>query len=219
MSDARSANDTEDRELLQRWREGDERAGATLVKRYFGLVHRFFRNKVSSPEDATDLVSETMLACTRSKERITGSSFRSYLFAVATNTLRLHIRKRAKRQRELDDFSEICVAETQGAASPTRMMAQRQETQLLARALRRIPIENQIVLELGFFEGLTAPQIAELLEIPVATVYSRQRRGKSRLEAMVAELSEDPSLAQSTMMGLQTWALQIKEQLPSGRAP
>lgn len=217
MSASRTANDADDRQLLDRWREGDERAGATLVRRYFGLLNRFFHNKVNSAEDATDLVSETMLACTRNKEKIEGS-FRSYLFAVATNMLRLHIRKRTKRQREVDDFSEICVADTEAPGSPTRLMARRQEAQLLARALRSIPLDAQIVLELGFFEGLTAPQIAELLDVPLATVYSRQRRGKERLERAVQKLSENPAATQSTLMGLETWAGQIRDQLPSARS-
>jgi RNA polymerase sigma-70 factor (ECF subfamily) len=51
----------EDRELLERWQAGDERAGNQLARRYFGLLARFFHNKVANSDDAVELVSETLL--------------------------------------------------------------------------------------------------------------------------------------------------------------
>ncbi|MEM7156981.1 MAG: sigma-70 family RNA polymerase sigma factor [Myxococcota bacterium] len=200
-----------DHELLERWRGGDQRAGARLVERYYDLLIRFFRNKVRDAEDATDLVSETMLGCTRGHQSIENQgAFRSYVFAIAMNTLRAYLRKKTKRARELDDFSELCVAQTLGGDSPTRMIARREEAQLLARALRRIPIEQQIVLELDFVEGLDPAAIAELLGVPVDTVYTRRRRGRTRLREAIEALTEDEALAQSTVVGLETWAGQIR---------
>ncbi len=203
-----------DEHLLQAWRDGDDRAGTTLVKRYFDLLQRFFRNKVRNPDDATDLVSETMLACARSRDRIDDNrSFRSYMFAIAMNALHQHLRKRSKRERERGDFAELCVAQAVGEGSPTHMLAQRQEAALLARALRRLPLDQQIVLELGLIEGLRPTQIAELLEVPENTVYTRRRRGKESLQRVLRQLSENEALVQSTVVGLETWAASIRAHL------
>ena len=60
----------DDWQLLEAWRGGDGASGGLLLGRDMGLLTRFFRNKVCKPEDAGDLISDTMLACTRNKENV-----------------------------------------------------------------------------------------------------------------------------------------------------
>ncbi len=196
--------------LLFAWRDGKRVAGERLANRYFGLLTRFFLNKVRNPDDAADLVSETFLGCARSRNRVEQSgSFRSYLFAVAMNKLRGYFRKQAKRQRELSDFGDICVANTL-PKSPTSLIARAQESRLLVRALRRLSLDKQIVLELNYFEELRASEIAELLGLPIGTIYTHLRRGKERLAKIIEQLADSPQLAESTVSGLDTWALEVR---------
>jgi RNA polymerase sigma-70 factor (ECF subfamily) len=203
-----------DWELLEAWRGGDAAAGEALVGRYLGLLTRFFRNKVASPEDAADLISETLLACTKGKQSVRDSeAFRSFLFAAAMNMLRRHYRKQAKRGRELDDFADVCVGDSGHPRSLHSIVALEQESRLLVRALRRIPLDQQIVLELSYFEGLSGADIAELLGVPQPTVYTWLRRGKERLRVAMLELAESPQVAESTMMGLQTWAGRVRAEI------
>ncbi len=202
----------DDHRLLERWRDGDKRAGAALVSRYMGMLSRFFRNKVQNPEDANELVGETMLACTKAKDLIRGVDFRKYAFGVAINLLRRHYRSDKKRGRELDDFEEICVADRDQVASPNTMLARKREARLLVRALRRLTLDQQIVLEMGMFEGLTAPEIAEITHALLPTIYTRQRRGKLRLTELMREMAESTALYESTVGGLETWAREIRSQ-------
>lgn len=205
-----------DWELLVAWRDGDERSGSRLVRRYLPALTRFFHNKVRNPEDAAELITETMLACTKGRERVEApEAFRPYLFAIAMNKLREHYRVMAKRQRELDDFEDICVGD-RGERSLGSLIALRQETRLLVRGLRRIPLRYQIVLELNYFEGLGGPEIAELLGVPEPTVYTRLRRGRLRLQLEVERLAESADLAISTVRGLESWVGQIRAQIDQG---
>lgn len=204
----------DDWELLEAWRAGDGAAGEALVGRYLEWLNRFFVNKVSNPEDVAELISETMLACTRGKETLRDSTaFGSFLFGAATNTLRRYYTKKVKRSRELDDFADICVGDAENPRSFASMLAMEQEARLLARALRKIPLDQQIVLELSYIEDLKGPEIAELLGVPQATVYTRLRRGKDKLRAVVAELASSPELADSTMDSLRTWATKVREKI------
>jgi RNA polymerase sigma-70 factor (ECF subfamily) len=200
----------DDWELFFAWRGGDERAAEQLIARYFELLTRFFINKLRNPELATDLVSETFLACAANRERAESrGSFRSYLFAIAMNKLREHYRIQAKRQRELDDFRTVCVADG-GPVTPSALLDQAREAQLLVRALRRLTLDQQIVVELYFFEAMRGPAIAELLEMPQPSVYTLLRRGRARLEALIAELGKDPALVESTVQGLESWIAEIR---------
>ncbi|MCB9753534.1 MAG: sigma-70 family RNA polymerase sigma factor [Myxococcales bacterium] len=197
------------------WRDGDERAAEQLATRYFAILMRFFLNKVRDVEDATELVSETFLGCAASKSRAARSrSFRSYLFAIAMNKLRGYYRTQAKRRRELEDFAEVCVADTLGR-SPSSIIARAREVQLLVNALRRLTLAQQIVVELNYFEGMRAAEIAELLELPRSTVYTHLRRGRQRLESIITELASSPELAQSTVMGIETWAVEVRAKIKS----
>lgn len=204
---------TKDWELLFAWRDGDAQAGNALAMRYFDLLLRFFVNKVRNMDDATELVSETFLACTAGRDRVTDTgSFRSFLFAIAMNKLRGYYRTLAKRERELDDFEALCV-NTSLERSPSSLLGLTQEVQLLVSALRRLSLAQQIVIELQVFEGLTLAEIAELVGIPRPTVATHLRRAKLRLATLVRELSEDPELAESTLIGIETWAGQIRRAL------
>lgn len=216
---SRTMGEVGDWELLVAWREGDPRSGQQLVARYLGMLTRFFHNKLRDPDRVPDLVSETMLACTKNKQNVNPTSFRSYLFAVAMNQLRYHYRKSVKRERELNDFEDVFVGDIEDSRSLTSMVDQKQEAQLLVRALRRLSLDQQIILELHFFEGLNGAEIGELLQTPQFTIYTRMRRGKEKLKKLVAQLADDPGLAQSTVMGLQTWAGLVRESLdnPSSR--
>lgn len=204
--------------LLEEWKAGNRRAAAVFIQRYSGLLSRFFRNKVRHREDANELVSESMMACVAGLDRVQQQgSFRPFMFGIAINVLHKYLQRKYKRQRERDDFDELCLGESEGS-SPTGILARKSETRLLVRALRRIPLKFQIVLELQFFEEMTGPEIAELLRIPSSTIYTYQRRGKERLHKLIAELAQDPKLVDSTMVGIQTWAEDVRAQItPSSR--
>ncbi len=202
-----------DWELLRGWQDGDQKAGTQLVQHYFPLISRFFINKVSNPEDASELVSDTFLACTKGKDRIRdGGNFRSYLFAIAMNQLRLYFRKKKKLLREREDFAEIVAADTFGP-SMTSMVMQRRETQLIVQGLRTLPLDHQIVLELNLFESMSTSEIGELLGIPQGTVKSRMRLARNRLQRYIERAALNPQLVKSTISNMQDWALRIREQL------
>lgn len=206
-----------DWELLDAWIEGDNRSGEALVARYMPMMTRFFHNKVANPEDAAELISDTWLACTSGKQGIEQRrSFRSFLFAAAMNILRTHYRKQNKRKRELDDFEEVCVGDGAHYGTLGSLMQRTEEARLLVRALRRLTLDQQIVLELHVLEGMSGPEIAELLDVPPGTVYTRLRRGKERLRVVMEELAASPELAQSTAVGIKTWAADVRKLLDSG---
>jgi len=200
--------DQSDVELLAAWRAGDSAAGDALFERWFDTLYRFFRNKAG--EGVEDLVHDTFMACIAGKEFRGDSSFKTWLFTVARHTLYAHLKKQQKRGDELD-VEEVSIASL--GTSPSGLLARKGEEKLMLQALRAIPIDLQIALELFYWEDLDGPDIAAALEIPEGTVRSRLRRAREALEDQLAKLAEDPSLVQSTKTGLETWARGLREQL------
>lgn len=205
-----------DLELLDAWRDGDTRAGNELFQRHFEPVYRFFANKVI--DGVEDLVQRTFLACTESRDRFRGdASFRTYLFVVARNELYRH------RKRGVRDAARLQPADgslPDIAPSPSLVLAARGEHRLLLEALRRLPLDHQIMLELFYWEGLGGPELAVVLGIAEGTVRSRLRTARTALIDRMRELSDSPDELETTVRNLDDWARSLRDQLPSAvRAP
>jgi RNA polymerase sigma-70 factor (ECF subfamily) len=174
-----------DGELLAQWSAGSRTAGNELIERHFDTVHRFFRNKVGS--EIEDLVQQTFLACVEARVRYQGqASFKTFLLAIARNQLFTHY---SKRRREVLDFTLTSVHDL--GTSPTGVLGKREDERLLNEALRRVPLDAQVVLELAYWEGLDGGEIAQVLGVPLNTAYSRLRRAKLNLLDRLRELAPD----------------------------
>lgn len=205
----------QDSDLFEAWQRGDRRAGAQLFERHYDAIARFFHNKVS--RDADDLIQRTFLRCVETHGRIRKpASFRYYLFGVARNVLLEYLEEKSRRQRrEAPNFLTSSVEDV--APTPSTALARAREEQLILSALRRIPLELQIVLELYFWEELRARELAEVLEMPEGTVRTRLRRAKQLFEEQIARLGASPTLVQSTLCDLEGWAERLRRGIAKER--
>nr|AYM53085.1 RNA polymerase sigma-24 subunit ECF subfamily [Nannocystis exedens] len=199
--------DPTDLELLHAWGEGDKRAVNLLFRRYFITLVRFFRNKVTG--DLDDLVQQTLLACVEGRERVTRvSAFRGYLFGVAYRVLANHYRKSGRQPQQVD-LGDSSIQDL--APGITSAISLRQEQQLLFDALRRIPVQSQVALELYYWEGLTSAEIAEVLEIPLGTAQTRLRRARELLVKAIEERRREAGMTIDLPPDLDAWAASLRD--------
>jgi RNA polymerase sigma factor (sigma-70 family) len=166
--------------LLARWREGDRAAGQALFERHFESLYRFFRNKCEGRCD--ELVQATLLACLEAKQQFRGdASFRGYLFGIARNKLYRHYRDR-KRDAGLD-FSISSVADL--ITTPGTVLARDQAHRALLAALRELSVEQQMLLELHYWEELDTVELAAIFEVPAATIRTWLFRARGRLRELL----------------------------------
>lgn len=195
-----------DDDLLEAWRAGDKRSGKQLFERHYAAVDRFFRSKVG--DDAGDLAQKTFLGCLEAVDRYRNEhNFRSWLFAIAYRQLCKHYRARASEQARFD-FGTVTAHDLD--PTPSSVMARSQEDRLLLEALRQIPIDMQVALELHYWEQLSDAEIARALELPLGTVKSRIRRARLLLGERLEALAGSPELLKSTLDNLEAWARQVR---------
>jgi RNA polymerase sigma factor (sigma-70 family) len=192
-----------DAELLDAWQAGDTRAGNTLLERHVEALVRFFGTKAEDALD--DLVQRTMLSCVLHHRRLRDSaSFRGFLFAIARNELYDHY-KRAARDRHKFDPSTSAVTDL--APTPSAALVVGDERQAMTFALRRIPIELQLAIELHYWEELTTAELADALGVPQGTAKSRLRRAK---ELLRVQLEPDaPRATEDVDRDLDRWAEEV----------
>jgi RNA polymerase sigma-70 factor (ECF subfamily) len=197
-----------DAELLEAWRGGDKRAGEQLFDRHADSVTCFFENKIGDgPED---LVQTTFLRMVESRERVrAGVAFRAFVLGIARNVLLRHLRDLARRPKfdpEVESMADL-------APGPITIVDCRQEQRLLLEGLRRLPLTDQMFLELFYWEKLKTHEIAEILEISPSTARGRLAAARVSLGRRMAEIAESPELLASTMHGLDTWADELRARL------
>jgi RNA polymerase sigma factor (sigma-70 family) len=200
----------DDLDLFQRWRAGENAAGNALFHRHFESVYRFFQRKVEG--DIDDLVQETFLACLRSAETFRRqSSFRTYLLAIARHTLFGYWRRRTVRAGKALDFDEISVASLSTTAG-TRL-AKQQERAALLDALRALPLDQQLLLEMFYWQELDREQIAEIYDVAEATVGTRLFRARKSLQDSLEALAIGERRKPEDF---DTWAMSLRAQLTDG---
>ncbi|MEQ8460653.1 MAG: sigma-70 family RNA polymerase sigma factor [Sandaracinaceae bacterium] len=196
----------DDAELLRAWRAGDATAGAALYDRTFPLVNRFFRCKVDD-EIAVDLIQATFLAAVESLERFRGaSSFRAFLLGIARHELLDHYRSKA-RDRSVP-IDELTLEDLD--PSPSSLLRHGREQRALLSALRSLPLELQLLVELHYWEGLTGPELSDALELPEGTVRSRLRRAREQLRSTVERAGEAMPRRELAATSFESWVESVR---------
>ncbi len=192
---------------LAAWRAGDSAAGQALLRAHFTRLYLFFSNKVSG--DVSDLVQQTLLGCVEGRDRVReDGSFAAFLLGVARHRLYDYYRARARDPQQ--PIGEVPAASL--GPSPTSLVARKQNQRQLLAALRTIPLELQVVLELHYWEELSTADLAVALGVPQGTVKSRIRRAREAL-AVALQAASDGSLGRTTDYDLECWARSIREEL------
>lgn len=181
-----SQEQASDEELLNAWRDGDAGAGERLLSRHFDGVCRFFRRKLG--DDVNDLIQQTFLDCVEGRDRIENGNVRAYLFGIARNRLSLWLRERRRHGLDLD-LSLNSIADFQ--TRPSQRIARDQEQAMLLEAMRHIAIDHQIAIELTYWEGMSAPEVAQVLGVPANTVRGRLSRARQALRRELESISGD----------------------------
>lgn len=175
-----------DRDLIER-AKFDTEAFGTLFERHFDPIFGYIARRTGDYDAARDLTSETFLKALRNvtRYRVTDVPVSAWLYAIATNEIRLYFRRGRRAPLSLDQLSAdagLDVPNWSELASSERETAvveleRTQEFARVRRALLEIPVKYQEVIALRFFEEKSIAEVAAILEKPEGTVKSLLSRG------------------------------------------
>jgi RNA polymerase sigma-70 factor (ECF subfamily) len=174
-----------DAEILACIAGGDAQALGALFDRHAEAVRRLVLRLGVRPGEADDLVQVTFLDVLRTAPAYDGrADARPWLLAMATMRVRRHRRSFARLTDRLVRFGR----EPQGdARSPERDVGEHREATRALEALERLSEKKREVFVLVALEGLTCEEVAERLEIPVGTVWTRLHHARAELRAALEE--------------------------------
>ena len=142
---------------------------------------RFARGMVRRPEDAEDLIGDTMLAAYERFEQVRDEkAFLSYLFTIA---VRVH-RQKKWRRRLFGPYDEEKASELPSRGTAPDVSA---DIQILRKALARLPEKQREAVVLFELSGLSLEEIREVQGGSLSGVKSRLTRGREKLAELLLE--------------------------------
>lgn len=177
--------DDPDRDLVERWQAGDERAFETLVRRHEQRVFRLLVRMMGSREEAEDVTQETFLGLHRHGHRFRGEArFSTFVYRVAANAAlnrrrtlgrsRSRIQKLAQRNEAGDDLPS-------SPRDPEDATAGQELSVHVRAALQKLSPSLRMPVVLYDIEGLAYGEIARILGVAEGTVKSRIHRARQAL--------------------------------------
>ena len=170
-------------DLLGRAKRGDGRAFEALVREHERRLYGHVARIVGAGADAEDVTQDALVSAWRSLAALEGSSFRAWLFRIATNRA-IDLLRARRRRGELpldppDDEDEPSWAEP-AAPGPglAEIAADREALEAVEAALATVPAEQRAALLLRDVEGFAYEEIARITSVEIGTVKSRIHRAR-----------------------------------------
>jgi RNA polymerase sigma-70 factor (ECF subfamily) len=145
-----------------------------VYEAHFPFVWRSLRRLGVPESDAADAAQEVFVVVNRKLPEFEGrSKVTTWLFGICMRVARDR-RRLAHVRHEVSDDATLA-GRTDDRQDALAEVERRQGLSRLEAILDQMPIEQRAVFTLFELDGMTGDQIAELLEIPLGTVYSRLR--------------------------------------------
>ena len=170
------------RELIERARDGDRAAMESLYRAHAGRVYTVVRRLAGDDALADDLAQEAWIRAFEKLHLFRGdASFGTWMYRLATNTALNHLRS-AGRHRELEEEASEEVRSTRPPSVDDAVINQK----VLSDALDQLPPGYRQVLVLHDVEGLTHKEIGERLDVATGTSKSQLHKARARMRELIA---------------------------------
>jgi RNA polymerase sigma-70 factor (ECF subfamily) len=166
-----------------------------IFELYYPWVRRFFSRLGHTAQDSEDLAQETLGRVFAQMESFRDEgSFKSWLFAAASNLHRNEVRRRHREKRAAPEIPIDAPAEDGSPreppapeVSPARAAYENERREALARAVKELPQQMGYALALRIDQDLKYREIASVLQISIETVKAHLSQARQRLRTELGE--------------------------------
>ena len=182
-----------DAELVRLARSGDKNAFGQLIERYQQMTRRIALGMVANDQVAKELAQEAMLQAYLSLNHLRDERrFKSWLYGIVLNVCRSYI-----RDQKIDYFSWEAMRggvrfETihfsSLAPDPQEAAEERELHYLVLKAVNALSPKNRAATLLFYYEQLSLPEIAAILDVSVTAVKGRLHKSRKQLRERLLPL-------------------------------
>ncbi len=186
----------EDKDLISSYLAGNEKSFERLIDRYTKPIFGFIFRLVKDLGIAEDLTQETFLKVWKNFKKFNQEkNFRTWIFAIARNTVWDFLRKKkpilfAELELKEENFLKNNLVDEKFL--PDKIIHDAQAIEFLEEVLKKLSLPQQTILWLYFKEGFTLREISEILGESPNTVKSRYQRALKELKKFFPERRDAP---------------------------
>lgn len=183
-------NSLNDNELVQRFIAGDQESLETLILRHKSRVFSYILLIVKNQELAEDIFQETFIKVIRSLKKgsyIENGKFVSWVLRIAHNLIIDHFRKLKLQGTISNDSTDVDIFNSQKYSEAT-IEDQMVNTQILSEVkdlIRELPEDQQQVIYMRHYMGLSFKEIAEQTDVSINTALGRMRYALINLRKLI----------------------------------
>ncbi len=174
----------DEQSLISLAKRGEEQAYDALVRHYEQLAFRAAFLITRDEHDAAEVAQDAFLRAFRALGSFKlGHPFRPWLLKIVTNIALNRVVSRERRRKTEERY----IRQESLASDPPfdNIVAEREEQQMLFRAVGSLSIDDQTLISLRYFLELPEADVAGVLGIPLGTVKSRLHRTLARLRKVI----------------------------------
>jgi RNA polymerase sigma-70 factor, ECF subfamily len=173
----------EEKTLIEAARLGSREAFETIVKRYekkvFHLAFSFVRDRASADDLAQEVFVKAYFALPKFHFK---SEFGTWLYRIAANHIKDHLRKVSRRKEvSIEEFEDVAFVSDDQVKERERIQAEDQRKKIFFRVLATLPQKYRMILTLRDIRGFSYEEITRILKISPGTVDSRLHRARKLL--------------------------------------
>jgi RNA polymerase sigma-70 factor (ECF subfamily) len=172
-------------------RESDDPLDFTaLYHRWFDDVARWIRALGGLDADLDDLAQEVFLVVRRKLPGFDGRKLPSWLYRITARTVSDY-RRRAWFRHLVRGRRELPEGVAAAGLGPAELLERKEEWRTLARLLKRMSEKRRVAFVLFEIEGYSGEEIAAIVDVPVATVWTRLHHARADFRALVEDHARD----------------------------
>jgi RNA polymerase sigma-70 factor (ECF subfamily) len=171
---------TSEHELVERCREGDERAFRELVERYKGLVFALVARSIPDAGRAEEVAQDVFVRVYRGLPAFRGDSrVSTWIYRIAVNLLAAE--RRQPSTEPLEGTGEV----PREFGTTDRAFDEVTLRDRMEKALQRLPVHYQVLINGHYLKGMRYEELAEALGLPLGTVKTHLHRAKKQLRHLL----------------------------------
>lgn len=172
--------------ILQGCRAGEPGAIEALVRQSQGLVYRVCISILDDPSDAEDATQETFISALKALPGFRGdSSFNTWLYAIAVNACRRHLKQRRRQQSIHTALAYGTPAFGDHPPDPEQTVIHSEVAGALWSAVSELDEEHRLPVILRYYHELSVVEIAQILDISEGTAHSRLFNARERIRGQM----------------------------------
>lgn len=182
----RSSTERIPADLVERCKEGDERAWGELVEASYRDVYTLCLRILGNPHDAAEATQDAYLKAWRGLKTFRGDAmFETWLYRVASNAALSKHRGRRRRQSHEAGIDDSVLLQQPAAGSVEATAGARIEVRALEDALAKLPEQHRTAIVLRDVYAMSIEEIAGQLGISETAAKVRVHRARKRLKDLV----------------------------------